>query len=113
MVKRSLQFINEPYVLMGNVHLTSTTKFSVKGIQDSTYSSVHITFEYVKCVVTCTNGMCSVHMHNKKKIPKFVKVENAKGFAPMYRQFLFTSALSNHTFLNTSHQIFKCHLRTI
>ena len=40
MVKRSLQFINEPYVLMGNVHSSSTTKFSVKGIQDNTYASV-------------------------------------------------------------------------
>ena len=67
---------------MGNVHLTSTTKFLVKGLQDSTYSSVHITFEYGKCVVKCTNGMCSVHMHNKKKIPKSAKVENAKGLCP-------------------------------
>ena len=45
MVKRSLQFINEPYVLMGNVLPTSTTKFSAKGLEDNTYSSVHITFE--------------------------------------------------------------------
>ena len=79
MVKRSLQFINEPYVLMGNVHSTSTTKFSVKGFEDNTYSSVHVTFEYGKCVVTCTHGMCAVQMHNKKKIPKSSKIENFKG----------------------------------
>ena len=79
MVKRSLQFINELYVLMGNVHSTSTTKFSVKGSEDNTYSSVHITFEYGKCVVTCTHGMCAVQMHNKKKIPKSSKIENFKG----------------------------------
>ena len=46
------------------------------------YASVHITFEYGKCVVTCTNGMCCVQMHNKKKIPKSAKVENAKGLCP-------------------------------
>ena len=79
MVKRSLQFTNEPYVLMGTVHSTSATKFSVKGFEDNTYSNVHITFEYGKCVVTCTHDMCSVQMHNKKKIPKSAKVENFKG----------------------------------
>ena len=78
-IKRSPQYINEPYVLMGNVHLTSTTKFSVKGFEENTYSTVYITFEYGKCVVTCTHEMCAVQMHNKKKIPKSAKVENFKG----------------------------------
>ena len=51
MVKRSFHFINEPYVLMGNVHLTFTTKFSVKGFEDNTYSSVHLTFEYFNIIL--------------------------------------------------------------
>ena len=76
MVKRSLQCINEPYVLIGNVHSTSTTNFSVKGFEENIYSTVHITFEYGKCVVTCTHEICTVQMHNKKKIPKSAKVEN-------------------------------------
>ena len=79
MVKRSLQYINEPYVLLGNMHLTSTTKFSIKGLEEDKYSTVHITFEYGKCIVTCTHGMCAVQMHNKNKIPKSAKVENFKG----------------------------------
>ena len=58
MVKKSLGYINEPYVLMGNVHSNSTTKFFIKGFEENTYSTVNVTFEYVKCVVTCTNGMC-------------------------------------------------------
>ena len=52
MVKKSLGYINEPYVLMGNVHSNSTTKFSIKGFEEDTYSTVKVTFEYRKCVVT-------------------------------------------------------------
>ena len=54
MVKKSLGYINQPYVLMGNVHSNSTTKFSMKGFEEDTYSTVNVTFEYGKCVV---------HMH--------------------------------------------------
>ena len=36
------------------------------------------TVSYGKCVVTCTNGMCSVQMHNRKKVPKSSKVTNLK-----------------------------------
>ena len=76
MVKKSLGYINEPYVLMGNVHSNSTTKLSIKGFEEDTYSTVKVTFEYGKCVVTYTNGMCSVQMHNRKKVPKSSKVTN-------------------------------------
>ena len=64
MVKRSLQFINEPNVLMGNVHSTSTTKFSVKGLEHNIYSSVHITFEYGKCVVTYTHVVANLYWNH-------------------------------------------------
>ena len=69
MVKKSLGYVNEPYVLMGNVHSNSTTRFSIKGFEEDTYSTVNVTFDYGKRVVTCTNGMCSVQMHNRKKFP--------------------------------------------
>ena len=87
MVKKSLGYINEPYVLMGNVHSNSTTKFSIKGFEENTYSTVNVTFEYGKCVVTCTNGMCSVQMHNMKKVPKSSKVTNLESRCPHVRTF--------------------------
>ena len=66
MVKKSLGYINKPYVLMGNVHSNSTTKFSIKGFEENTYSTVNVTFEHRKCVVTCTNGMfCRNAQHGK------------------------------------------------
>ena len=67
---------------MGNVHSNSTTKFSIKGFEEDTYSTVNVTFEYGKCVVTCTNGMCSVQMHNCKKLPKSAKVTNLESHCP-------------------------------
>ena len=36
MVKKSLGYINKPYVLIGNVHSNSTTKFSIKGFEENT-----------------------------------------------------------------------------
>ena len=69
-------------MLMGNVHSNSTTKFSIKGFEENTYSTVNVTFEYGKCVVTCTNGMCSVQMHNMKKVPKSSKVTNLESHCP-------------------------------
>ena len=82
MVKKSLGYINKPYVLMGNVHSNSTTKFSIRGFEENSYFTVNVTFEYGKCVVTCTNGMCSVQMHNMKKVPKFSKVTNLESHCP-------------------------------
>ena len=88
MVKKSLGYISKPYVSMGNAHSNSTTKFSTKGFEEDTYSTVNVTFEYRRCVVTCTNGMCSVQMHNRKKVPKSSKVTNVKSHCSNVHMFV-------------------------
>lgn len=67
-VKASLQDIDKQVFLLGNVHPTGTTKFSVQG--EATYSIVNLTFSHGKCNVRCSDGLCQAQMISKKKIPK-------------------------------------------
>ena len=67
-VHDSLQFMNSTIQLIGNVIERGTTKFSVKG-EDDTVEFVHITFQQGKCYAKCLGGMCSVELQAKKKLP--------------------------------------------
>ena len=67
-VQDSLQFMNTPIQLTGNVLERGTTKFSVKG-EDDTVEFVHIMFQQGKCYAKCLGGICSVELQAKKKLP--------------------------------------------
>ena len=68
MVHKSLQFMNDQVLLVGNVIVPSSTKFSVKG--DDNYSLLSVSFNNHKCFVTCTDGMCAAGLKNKKNISR-------------------------------------------
>ena len=68
-VQDSLQFMNTPIQLTGNVLERRTTKFSVKG-EDDTVEFVHITFQQGKCYGKCVGGICSVELQAKKKLSR-------------------------------------------
>ena len=98
-VQESLQYMNYPVQLLGNVLSHATTKFSVQG--DSTYSIVTFNFHQGKCFAKCTHGICCAQMLNRKKIPKKITIQHSekicshlntiyqnfnyvKGFFPVY-----------------------------
>ena len=98
-VQESLQYMNYPVQLLGNVLSHATTKFSVQG--DSTYSIITFNFHQGNCFAKCTHGICCAQMLNRKKIPKKVTIEHSdkicshlntiyknfdyvKGFFPVY-----------------------------
>ena len=74
-VHLSMQYINDPIQLIGNVIPQGTTKFSVK-TTDNFCSMVLISFNQNKCFATCTNGMCHAQMQNRKKVPKSATLQN-------------------------------------
>ena len=74
MVKESLQYMNQPIQLLGNVIDRGTTKFSVKGMDS--YSIVHISFCVGKCMTTCQDGICSTLHKTHKKIPQRISISN-------------------------------------
>ena len=68
-VHNSLQHMNSPIQLAGSVIERGTTKFSVKG-DDETLSFVHISFQQGKCYAKCMGGICSIELQGKKKLPR-------------------------------------------
>ena len=73
-VKESLQHMNQPIQLLGNVIDRGTTKFSIKGT--NSYSIVHISFYLGKCMSTCLDGVCASLFKRCKKIPKRISIGN-------------------------------------
>ena len=65
--------MNTPIQLTGNVLERGTTKFSVKG-EDDTVEFVHITFQQGKCYAKCLGGICSVELQAKKKLPRLYPI---------------------------------------
>ena len=63
-VQNSLQYINNPVQLVGNVLNHTTTKFSVEG--DESYSVVNFTFQEGKCYAKCTDGICRVQVKSHR-----------------------------------------------
>ena len=79
-VKESLQYINDPIQLVGSVLPSLTTKFSVKGEEDT--STVHVSFPSGRCYAKCMNGSCAANLRNKKKITKTVSLKEKDKLCP-------------------------------
>ena len=73
MVHESMQHMNLPIQLVGNVLLHCTTKFSVKG--DDSYSIVHFTFHQGKCYAKCSDALCCTKLKSKKRIVKKISLK--------------------------------------
>ena len=73
-VHNSLQYMNMPIQLLGNVLPHGTTKFSVKGIES--YSVVNFSVYQNKMFAKCMSGICSAQLANKKKIPKTLSLQD-------------------------------------
>ena len=77
MVKSSIQFMNNPVLLLGDVLHTGTTKYSVKG--DDYFSLVTVNFAGGICYIKCHSGFCAAANMNKKRMPQSAKLnESAK-----------------------------------
>ena len=57
MVKSSVQFMNDPVLLLGDVLCTGTTKYSVK--EDDYFSLVTVNFASSICYIKCHSGFCA------------------------------------------------------
>ena len=66
MVHESLQHMNSPIQLVGNVIPGGTTRFSAKGKES--LSIVHISFYQGNAQILYTDGNCSINFKNKKNI---------------------------------------------
>ena len=75
MVHNSLQYMNMPIQLLGNVLPNGTTKFSVKGIES--YSIVNFSIYQNKMFVKCMDGLCTVQLANLKKFAKTLSIQVA------------------------------------
>ena len=79
-IEDSLQSMDEPVVLLGDVLPHLTTKFSVKG--EDQYSVVTISFSQGLCFAKCLQSSCAAHFRNKKKFPKTVSLEKQDQMCP-------------------------------
>ena len=77
-VKKSLGYLNEQVLLLGNVIPASTMKFSVKEENGESYACVHATFTHGKCMLTCSDGMYKARMHNKKRLPQSASIKDTE-----------------------------------
>ena len=76
-IKQSLEFMNNPVVLLGPASDKGSTKFSVKS--NDHLAVVHMNFlKSGICYITCTNGECAAKMVNKKKMPKQFNISNTQ-----------------------------------
>ena len=76
-VRSSIQFMNDPVLLLGDVLRTGTTKYSVKG--DDYFSLVTVNFAGGICYIKCHSGFCAAANINKKRMPRSAKLnESAK-----------------------------------
>ena len=67
MVRSSIQFMNDPVLLLGDVLSTGTTKYSVKG--DDYFSLVTVNFAGSICYIKCHSSFCAAANMNKKIAP--------------------------------------------
>ena len=68
MVHDSLQYINDPVQLVGNVIQGGTTRFSAKGKES--LAIVHITFYQGNAQILCTDWHCEINFKNRKNITR-------------------------------------------
>ena len=74
MVKSSIEYMNDPVLLLGDILPLSTTKYSVKG--DDYFSIVTINFHGGTCYIKCHSGFCLAANINKKRIPRSGKLSD-------------------------------------
>ena len=86
-INASLQYMNDPIQLAGNVLEKGTTKFSVKG-EDSSLSFVNITFQQNKCYAKCSGGLCSVDLQAKKKLPRLHSITETPNLCPHMKRIV-------------------------
>ena len=67
-VQNSLQFMNDPVLLLGESYKNGTTKFSVNGNEH--FALVTVTFHMGNCFIKCHAGMCAATYINKTRMPK-------------------------------------------
>ena len=76
-VKSSIQFMNDPVLLLGDVLCTGTTKYLVKG--NDYFALVTINFAGGICYIQWHSGFCAAVNINKKRMPWSAKLnESAK-----------------------------------
>ena len=68
MVNESLQYMNDPVQLVGNVIDQGTTRFSCQGKE--AHSLVHLSFYNSVCQVKCMDGVCAANFKNRKNITR-------------------------------------------
>ena len=74
MVKSSIEYMNDPVLLLGDILPLSTTKYSVKG--DDYFSIVTINFHGGTCYIKCHSGFCLAANINKKRILRSGKLSD-------------------------------------
>ena len=68
MVTASIEFMNDPVLLLGDILPFATTKYSVKG--NEYFSIITINFVGGICYIKCHSGFCGTANINKKRIPR-------------------------------------------
>ena len=68
MVNESLQYMNDPVQLVGNVIDQGTTRFSCQ--EKEAHSLVHLSFYNSVCQVKCIDGFCAANFKNHKNITR-------------------------------------------
>ena len=66
-VKSSIQFMNDPIILLGDVLHTGTMKYSVKG--NDYFSLITVNFAAGICYIKYHSGFCAAANMNKKRMP--------------------------------------------
>ena len=69
-VQNSLQFMNDPVLLLGESYKNGTTKFSVNGNEH--FALVTVTFHMGNCFIKCHAGMSAATYINKTRMPKSI-----------------------------------------
>ena len=67
-MNESLQYMNDPVQLVGNVIDQGTTRFSCQGKE--AHSLVHLSFYNSVCQVKCIDGVCAANFKNHKNITR-------------------------------------------
>ena len=100
MVKSSIQFMNNPVLLLGDVLHTGTTKYSVKG--DDYFSLVTVNFVGSICYIKCHSSFCAAANMNKKECLGQQNLTNQRNSAAICRLAMLISIQLRMVFLSIS-----------
>ena len=76
LVQNSLQYMNDPVLLLGEAYRNGTTKFSVKG--NDHFALVTLTFHSGSCYIKCHAGICAATYINKTRMAKSASLSERK-----------------------------------